>query len=350
MELYEIVLQPQSAFGTPLKGDTLFGHFCWQAAYHPELLNGGLKPWVRRYPEAPAVIFSTAYPRFSGKVRRYALPRPHRPTLRAVSSELTAEERKERLRQRKVDQSKRWLWVDDDLLVHDEPDRLASGMDVVHRVHEEMGGSRGWPRPQSAPDNFCVSIKQMHNTIDRSTGTTGEGAFAPFEEGALCYLPGMQLAVFVLIHPDATDIERVVEGVRRIGRWGYGKNATTGLGRFTVQKWSRCRRPPLGRDQGCYTLAPCVPGPGEFKELFYTPFVRFGRHGDRLAQASNPFKNPVLMADEGAVGLPARSDAPQKAYVGRAVLGTSKALKATVAQGYSMYLPIAWENGYERNL
>ena len=36
--LYEVILRPQSLFGTPLAGDTLFGHLCWQFAMDAGLL------------------------------------------------------------------------------------------------------------------------------------------------------------------------------------------------------------------------------------------------------------------------------------------------------------------------
>ena len=66
MKLYEIILKPLTGFATSLKGDTLFGCFCWQAAMDREILPGGLDRWVACYGERPAVIFSTAWPCFSG--------------------------------------------------------------------------------------------------------------------------------------------------------------------------------------------------------------------------------------------------------------------------------------------
>ena len=350
VDLYEITLTPESAFGSALKGDTLFGHLCWQAAYDPELLNGGLEPWVKRYPEAPAVVISSAYPCFAGDERCYALRRPDRPGQWVATAGLPPAEKRKLLEQRKLGQAKKWLWVDHDLKVRDQPERLASERDLNQRALSELFDQRERPRPPVGIEHFCAGFKQMHNTIDRTTGTTGEGAFAPFEESAMCFLPGVRLAVFVLIEAEATDIERVTEALRRIGRWGYGKNASTGLGRFRVEQWRKCSPPPLKKTHGCYTLGPCVPAQGQFREFYYTPFVRFGRHGDRLAHAQNPFKNPVLMADDGAVGLPADPQVAAKPYVGRAVLGTSKALDTAIAQGYSIYLPIALENGHERTV
>jgi len=57
VKLYEITIRPVSGFGTPLKGDTLFGHFCWQAAYDASILNGGLNQWIACYAEKPCAVF-----------------------------------------------------------------------------------------------------------------------------------------------------------------------------------------------------------------------------------------------------------------------------------------------------
>ncbi len=78
MKLCEIVIKPVSAFGTPLKGDTLFGQFCWQLEVKSGLLKGDLGKWLQRYPETPFSIFSSAFPvlRENHKVKKYFLPAP----------------------------------------------------------------------------------------------------------------------------------------------------------------------------------------------------------------------------------------------------------------------------------
>ena len=67
MKLYALTIRPLSGFGTPLKGDTIFGHFCWQFAYDSTLLNGGFQSWVDKYQQQPFAVFSSAYPTLSRK-------------------------------------------------------------------------------------------------------------------------------------------------------------------------------------------------------------------------------------------------------------------------------------------
>ncbi len=93
----------------------------------------------------------------------------------------------------------------------------------------------------------------------------------------------------------------------------------------------------------CYTLAPCVPQKGFFTRMFFSPFTRFGRHGDVLAKSGNPYKNPVIMADDGGIFMPEKSEIPDKPYIGSAVTNISKAEPGTVAQGHSLFMPVKVE-------
>jgi CRISPR-associated protein Csm4 len=101
----------------------------------------------------------------------------------------------------------------------------------------------------------------------------------------------------------------------------------------------------IGSDapNACYTLAPCVPENDTHSDIFFMPFTRYGKHGDILAKSGNPFKNPVIMADEGAVLIPKSKEVFAKPYIGQAVLNLSKAEPKTVMQGYSLYIPVRVE-------
>ncbi len=191
---------------------------------------------------------------------------------------------------------------------------------------------------QMNPEGFSLTANQSHNTIHRITGTTGTGRFAPFETQVSWFTPGTQLYVFVLTDPEFIDEDGLVKGLARIGKFGYGKDASTGLGRFEIIEKRILPLPDFSRGDALYTLAPCIPEKEQSKRHFFAPFVRFGKHGDMLAGARQPFKNPVIMADEGAVCIPAQSF--DKPYIGRAVTGVSKAMPRTVVQAYAPVVPI----------
>ena len=79
MKFYEITIRPLSGFGTPLKGDTLWGHFCWQATYNPALVKGGLENVLSVYDKKPFAVFSSAFPKLEKKYTNYILKRPDIP-------------------------------------------------------------------------------------------------------------------------------------------------------------------------------------------------------------------------------------------------------------------------------
>lgn len=344
MNLYEIIIKPKSGFGTPLKGDTIFGHFCWQAAHDSTLLNGGLGKWIDAYKQKPFIVFSSAWPKFydpdTGKAR-HAMKRPDLPL--SVLFRSPEESRCMHIKERKENKKKKWMAIGEDLSLALSDLDYFSDKDLLNMAKRVATAEIRRQMRQQEKTEFCISFNQPHNTINRQTMTTGEGRFAPFSENTWFYYPETELAIFVLIDKSATSIERVQYAMERIGQWGYGKDASTGIGRFDLVGCDELDLPGDGSANACYTLAPVVPEKNTFFETYFTPFIRFGKHGDRLALSRNPFKNPVVMADEGAVFVPRDKALFERPYIGQGICGLSKSMPQTVAQGYSFYLPFKLE-------
>ncbi|MBN2568615.1 MAG: hypothetical protein JXB42_04190 [Deltaproteobacteria bacterium] len=343
MKLYEIIIKPLSGFGTPLKGDTIFGHVCWQAAYDDSLLNGGLDKWIACYEQKPFAVFSSACPRIeeSGKFF-YAVKRPDMPI--SIIFPPQADERRKRFEELKNSKKKKWLRMGDNLSLRFDSGRFLDDEQLVKASKRQLTENTKKTMRKRGHQEFYAAFEQQHNTINRLTMTTGEGMFAPFTEKASSYYPETELAVFVLLDEDATDIERVRSALERIGTFGFGRDASTGCGQFELGDGDEVSFPSDNSANACYMLAPSVPPEDMFRSYYFTPFIRFGKHGDRLATSENPFKNPVVMADEGAVFIPKNNDAFQKPYVGKAVLNTSKIKEHMVVhQGYAPYIPFRLE-------
>ncbi len=329
MKVYEIIIQPVTGFGTPLKGDTLFGHLCWQVAYDETILGQSLGDLLSVYPEMPFAVLSSACLTSAGDgTRRYAVPAPALPMDWLFN--LPAD-KKEKIRKRKDYKKKVWMLLQRDTKA---PPFKEMGFLDDGELALEMKG----PGP-AVPDS------RMHNRINRLTNRTGEG-FAPYSVDLRVYPPGTELALFAGVDPDLVPIEAVMRCLERIGDTGFGKDASTGLGRFKPVGYDEIDLAAMGSDtpNACYTLAPCVPQKDTFSRIFFSPFTRFGRHGDVLAKSSNPFKNPVIMANEGAVMVPRDIAQVLKApHVGTAVTGVSKSEEKAVTQGYSLYVPVRLE-------
>jgi CRISPR-associated protein Csm4 len=338
VKLYDITLSPLTGFGTPLKGDTLFGQFCWQAAYDPTLLEGGLDAGLSGYAEEPFAIFSSAFPRMGDA--GHVFKRPDMP-LTALLPE--GGDRRQRIILAKDLKAKKWMVVSDDLAVDlSGIEFVADGDLTENSAGQPTVGAARAPINGGSRELAGRSL-QPHNTINRLTGTTGTGMFAPYTAENVYYYPGTLLSVFVLLDEDATDIDRVCTALERVGQHGFGRDASTGLGRFEVCGHHERPRPDPSDADACYTLAPSVPERAQFEKVYYAPFIRFGKHGDTLAKSRNPFKNPIIMADEGAVLFPKDRTVFEKPYLGRAVGGVSQVQPQAVVQGYTMYLP--FKNG-----
>jgi CRISPR-associated protein Csm4 len=249
------------------------------------------------------------------------------------------------MRQRKVVKKKQWMLVPPDLRLDLQKLEYLSDRELRERLLAQVSPElrRRLFKIGDEAAAVLAPYSQPHNTIQRLTQTTGQAPFAPYEQTIWHYHPGTRLAVLVLIDPGATDGDRVRTGLDRIGQWGYGRDASIGLGRFRVTSHQELPLPQVPDANACYTLAPAVPSPGSYDQAYFLPLVRFGKHGDLLARSANPFKNPILMADEGAVFLSRNQKLLGRPYLGRAVTGISKAQPGAVAQGYALYLPLKLE-------
>lgn len=360
MKVYDITIKPISGFATPLKGDTIFGHFCWQIANDPGLMGATIDEMLSNYGEKPFAIFSSAFPKFcEGANYTYALKTPDLPMDALFDF---PGDKREKIAKRKEYKAKKWMILREGGAITSFKEmeyaesarcKKSTSADIedsksIFSMAEENATEKTAKLVRRAGvGSFIVSATQSHNTINRLTGTTGEGRFAPYAVEQYVYYPETELALFVGIDEAVIEIEQVLEGLGRIGAFGFGKDASTGLGRFDILKEEAEEVDLSGlgsrSPNACYTLAPSVPEKELFSDMFFSPFTRFGRHGDVLAKSGKPFKSPVIMADEGAVLIPKNGDIFNKPYIGRAVRNVSKAEPNTVVQGYSLYIPVSVE-------
>ncbi|SBT04753.1 conserved hypothetical protein [Candidatus Accumulibacter aalborgensis] len=310
--LHRATLALHTPLGTPLAGDTLFGQLCWalrEAAGEAELtrrLDGYTQgqPWLVVSDGLPAGY----------------LPRPTLPQHFAAPAADPA--------QRKAARKKRWIPVDGTgaafaaLLASAVDDAVAYG---------------------SAPRQTV----QAHNTLDRLTGSTGEGVFAPYTVAQTFHAAGQRIDVYLVLDTERVGADEAGCLLAAIGSTGFGRDAGVGLGKFTLVSLAAADFAVPAGANACWTLAPCAPQGLGFSgsQSYWRVLTRFGRHGNALALAGKPFKTPVLLAASGAVLTPI-SDFALRPFVGQGLGGAgqlSKAEPATVQQGYAPVATIALE-------
>lgn len=330
MQTLTLTLEPLSAFGTLPLGDTLFGQLCW--LLREKEGEGKLTEWLKSYTaDKPFAIVSDAFPR--GYVPRPTVPLSYLREENDKSGDLKA--------------IKKQVWLPEGMLHQPCTKWLArcvSEKEILAQWQEHL--PKNEKRPQKG---FIEQELQQHNSISRLTGTTGEGQFAPYTLDQHWYNEETLLDVYIVFDENKITAQQLHEAFETMGLVGFGRDASSGLGKFEVVK-SESRTFPVAQDANAVlTLAPCAPQGLGFnaKHSYYQLFTRFGRHGGQAAQSGNPFKTPVLLAKTGALFSSNQFNATTL-FVGQGLGGLndkgegilSKQIRETVQQGYAPVIPI----------
>ena len=327
MQHLPLSIEPRSAFATLLKGDTLFGQLCW--ALRDRLGKHPLREMLKDYTEGrPFAVVSDALP-------EGCWPRPVVPP--AMFGDVDPAERKA---------MKKRTW-----LRHDDFSRpVREWLRCMVEDPHDAGGDPASGAPSATERHPLVGHEtRFRNSIDRRVGTTTDEGFAPYGTPQFHYREGTRLDCHVVYDAERIDDGALLRAMSDIGEFGFGRDATVGLGRFTVGKCASegGAALPLSQDGATswLALAPVAPQGMEWKSerCWYHPFTRFGRHGNAAVHFGHPFKTPILLADTGAVLTPRNHhDAPL--FLGQGLGGANQPLsgsiRETVHQGYAPVIGI----------
>jgi CRISPR-associated protein Csm4 len=325
---HRFILHPQTAFGTPLVGDTLFGQFCW--ALRRRFGVARLDSLLENYTEGkPFLVFSDAFP-------HGFLPLP---TIPSSLWHVTDEDRK-------ALKKRRWLPVEE--LESDFPawQNLARNDADAAKAVLQKYASPDSMKEKEKPIPLQKIQPQPHNTLNRETATTGEGAFAPYTQAQYWFHPEMRFDLYAVMDETRITAEEVSAALADMGQSGYGRDASIGLGKFKSDRDTKFSGlPRKGNANAWLTLAPCAPqGQGFIRERsFYQIQTRFGRHGDIAVHSGNPFKRPLLLAKSGGVFSPETLE-PERLFIGQGLGHVSPVHPEAVAQAYAPVIGIRMEN------
>ncbi len=303
--LFQLEIAPQTAFGSEILGETLFGQFCWAA----RSLYGEkqLSDWLEGYTEGnPFIVISDAFP-------HGYLPLP---TLPSFVWEADPNQDRKSLK------AKRWIEREQTKVL-----ALAKWQKVA-LANKEIPGLKG--------SVMSIRIPQMHNTISRETSTTGTGQFAPYMASQTWFDENLHLDVYVVVDERITK-EQVQECFQYIGLTGFGRDASIGLGKFDLIKINSI---DTNTETKTYlTLSSCsLCGMDLEEQSYYKVKTHFGRHGNQLAHSTNPFKKPLLLAERSAVLTLKTAQSVQ--FLGQGIGGVSYIQPQAVHQGYAPVIPI----------
>lgn len=305
MQTYRFRLTTQSAFGTPLVGDTLFGQLCWAVVH--QYGESRLNTLLENYQQQPFAVISDAFP--AGY-----LPLP---TLPSTYWKPTDPDKRKELKK------KQWIEFET----------------------TKQQAVTNWQEFAKSEKELIQKVKQdqPHNSLNRQTNTTGTGDFAPYSMAQIWYKPNTELDLYLVIDESQCSIEEIKELLTSIGQFGFGRDASIGLGKFNIEQVDPFHYPEPNNANAYLTLANSAPQNLGFNKnrSYYQITTRFGRHGDIAALNQNPFKKPIILAKTGAIFTPEQYQTKQ--YIGNGLKHISYVQKNAVHQGYAPVIPVAIE-------
>jgi CRISPR-associated protein Csm4 len=323
MEWFDVTLKVQSALGTRLSADTLFGHLCWGIRYHQG--QQALSDFLARYEHdsSPPLLLSDPFPVDFWQMP--ALPRPFKKQEDQLLRILQSEE-KSRLENTlpgcpavsRIAGSKpssvdafdilKWLyqlrW-----LPHEVLGSTINQLAVASILNWFLTKGCGQP---------VMPIEEVvpHNTINRLTGTTGDvGSF--FFTRQLCIDPSRPPVFHLLAGSDCYDARQIGDLMTAGLEAGYGKYKSRGKGRVTLESIDPITLPKAQTPNAVLLLAACVPAAEDPADGFWKLTTKFGKLGGDWAVGPhptgihNPFKKPLVMLSAGAV---LKTDSPRPFY------------------------------------
>lgn len=284
MQLVRYIVRPQSPWGTPMRSDTLAGLLLWRMAERHG--PGACRAVIDAFRAGePPFILSSALP--LGTVSFPRLP----PVPRRVFRQ----------------------WCDTEEF-RDSAGRPVALLEALQKYKDlrkqsylpldlwTVNAARLSLRPLLAL--FCAQPEkkgsgraeqcwQAHVSVNRRAGQASEGGL--FFSRVTCFA---QDAAFHL-YAKASDPDELLDMLREAGDIGFGKDASTGKGRFSVEP-DQGFDPATLENDGPHLMLCSVCAAMDMSALdgFYTVEAKRGKAGPGLA---NPHKAPMLLVQEGSV-------------------------------------------------
>jgi CRISPR-associated protein Csm4 len=278
MPLYRYSIEPLSAFATPLRSDTLYGHLLWAAAQMQG--DQAVEGLIREFDSpSPPFRLRSAFP--EGYLPMPLLPGMSRERFRKEYGQKGKRGLLQHLDKYKTFRKIKYLPV----TVWRERRGAMSQERLFRRYLEEP-----WDLPEQK------SWLQPHNSIDRRTGTV-------LDQGGLFFVPvtfhepGSRLHLYL----EAEDPRVFEELMAFVAQPGFGADAGTGKGQFDWQR-DQDFDPGMFEGPGSWRMNLSVCSCRELADFegYFAPLVKLGKAWSGFGER-NPFKKPFLAFAEGSV-------------------------------------------------
>lgn len=285
MKLCRFTITPLSPWAGMLRSDTLYGLICWHVA------EGEGEVACRELVDAfcaDRAPFQLSSAMTAGYIPMPALPSPARGIFRQLAAGEGQKDKPDDIRlfdilQRfKKFRKQAWLPVRD-------WERAKSNLSMLALFLGQRGGEDARKARKLSKTAF-----EPHVSIDRRTGSASEGQL--FFMRRHYFDPGVRLHLYAR----AEDPEYLAKYLELIGETGFGRDASTGNGRFALESDKDFQPDSLDvrEANASLLLSVCASPAMGAVDGYYRTEVKRGKTGPGYG---NPFKKPFLMLQEGSV-------------------------------------------------
>lgn len=328
MQWYDLTLRVQSALGTLLSADTLFGHLCWGLRDHRG--QAALEEFLAAYESgSPPLLLSDPTP--VGFWPLPHLPRPVPEKHRLLEDYLITQdvaalhERMQicpalgRIRTKKpspVDVFDVLKWMNTlRWLPHDVLTATIDQFSMIAINWHFLKNGCGQP---TVPCKAIVA----HSTINRLSNTTGDEGSLFFTE-ELHIDPAKPPLFHLLVGSDLYSGNEIREMFDHALSGGYGKYKSRGKGKVVLEAVEPVEIPAARSPNAVMLLSACAPAADDPTEGYWKLHTKAGRLGGDWAVGPhpsgkhNPYKKPLTMLTAGSI---LKTGSPRLFY-GRLVAG-----------------------------
>jgi len=285
---YTIKLTLKSPIVTSFQSDTLFGHICWAINYLKwDEKEKGVTDFLALYDQRnPPLLISNGFP-------KGYLPKPivrpiSQEELRSIFGEKNRKKNSYKIKTIK----KAELIPKSDLL------QIIKGQISPGILFQKL--AENFEREEKNREKRKKEVVH-HNTINRITNRVTTGLY---EQEEVFYSEDFnEFEIYLKTYYfDKDDLKRIFEF---ISMGGFGKDKSTGKGRFDFSIIEGTDLEGFGNRNGFMTLSSYIPHPGAPTKAYYEILLKYGKLGGSFAGGSaevhnNPFKKPLIMFRAGS--------------------------------------------------
>lgn len=291
MAFYRYRIKPTSAWATPFRSDTLYGHLLWMAAQWQG--SNVVAELIEAFDGAsPPFKLSSAFPANCLPMPSLpGIPREHFSTAFSRHGDLLT-----LMQKYKIFRKQTYLAVDTWC-------SLVGGLSQEALFLHWLNGTPA-TSPTEDAGAFSHQVQQPHNSIDRRTGTV-------LAEGGLYFTPttwfGRNSLLDLYVETDDIQVFETLFGY--LAQVGYGANRSIGKGQFSFERDMEFDA-GIFAGEGSYQLSLSVCAAQDSRGFagYWQPMVKHGRAWSGFGE-NNPFKKPFFAFVEGSLfrSMPADS-------------------------------------------